>query len=52
MVWQVNVKCIVETTGRSHSEALRQRLLSEGYPLHWDVTAAGLHPEPSRVADL
>lgn len=48
---------IAECMGRSHSEALRDKLLEEGYPLHWDVTSAGLHPQskPSdneRVADL
>jgi hypothetical protein len=32
---QVNVKCIVETMGRDHSEQLRQKLLAEGYKLAW-----------------
>lgn len=44
---QVENKCIVETTGAEHSEALRQKLLKEGYPLQWDVTASGMRPDES-----
>ena len=39
---QVNVKCIVETMGREHSEQLRQKLLGEGYELAWDLTGLGV----------
>lgn len=38
---QVNVKCIVETMGRAHSEQLRQKLTAEGIKLQWDLTALG-----------
>jgi len=38
---KVNVKCIVETMGREHSEQLRQSLLAAGYDLAWDLTAMG-----------
>ncbi|TFJ83337.1 hypothetical protein NSK_005401 [Nannochloropsis salina CCMP1776] len=38
---QVNVKCIVETMGREHSEQLRQALLAAGYELAWDLTGVG-----------
>lgn len=37
----MNVKCIVETMGREHSNQLRTRLLDEGYELAWDLTGLG-----------
>jgi threonine dehydratase len=37
---EVNVKCIVETTGEEHSEQLRQALLNAGYQkLYWEVAS-------------
>jgi len=37
---EVNVKCIVETTGHEHSEELRQALLDAGYKkLYWEVSS-------------
>jgi len=33
----VQVKVIVETRGRSHAEELRDLLLSEGYPIFWQM---------------
>lgn len=37
---EVNVKCIVETTGHDHSEQLRKALLEAGYKkLYWEVSS-------------
>jgi hypothetical protein len=50
----VENKCIVETTGAEHSEALRQSLLDEGYPLRWDNQAMDPHlvPQDSTGVEL
>lgn len=36
---KVQIKCIIETTGKQHSEKVKASLESEGYPLEWGIKA-------------